>query len=168
MKCEKKKLNICVYTHSGNESKWKVFLRGSQHGPHVFSWSLCQINTLKCVKWKESSANWTWLISSSYLTRSFASERKSKQNWILFHLSWEGSFFSYFHFILFFLCKAVQQQCTTVYGAEYLRLPSPRVSAESLSSHAGRTGCFALKQDLTVCVSAGRLHMVLWFELIKE
>lgn len=31
--------------------------------------------------------------------------------------------FPFFYF-LFFLCKAVQQQCTTLYEAEYLRVPS--------------------------------------------
>lgn len=68
-----------------------------------------------------------------------------------------GTALSFYLFILpccfcccFFSKQAVQQQqqqCAALCGAEYLR----RVSAESLSSHAGRPGCFALKRDLTFC-----------------
>lgn len=93
------------------------------------------------------------LISSSYLTRSFASESKSKPNGFI--LFWHSAFFLFIYFAMLFFCcffskQAVQQQqqqCAALCGAEYLR----RVSAESLSSHAGRPGCFALKRDLTFC-----------------
>lgn len=71
-----------------------------------------------------------------------------------------------FFFVVFFSKQAVQQQQqrTALCGAEYLR----RVSAESLSSHAGRPGCFALKRDLTFCGKVAHAALIRAAKRIRE
>lgn len=88
------------------------------------------------------------------VSHAFICIRKQKANQIGFILFWHSAFFLFIYFsMLFFLLLFFQSRLYSSSSARLCVLQNifRRVSAESLSSHAGRPGCFALKRDLTFC-----------------